>query len=73
VLRNVGGRPLSGVTIDERAVPLSRNLPRKVTLAAREGHDFLVIGSMQIPRPSTLWVTWDGAPGLMPVPMPTES
>lgn len=61
VLRNVGSATATKVRVDPTNLPyIARNLPENSVARPNEGIEFLMAGTMGMPVPSEIWVTWEG-------------
>lgn len=72
VLRNIGTDTAKGVVVDGARAGMenARNLPCGVTVEGGGGSTgFLVIEVSQLPPPQEIWVSWDGAPRPVAVPV----
>lgn len=71
VLRNVGTAIADNVTIDPNSAPaVARALPSAATIQPGSSAEFVMIGAMGSPIPNELWVSWDGQPEPVAVPVP---
>ncbi|WP_242892453.1 hypothetical protein [Actinomadura litoris] len=71
VLRNVGSDMATGVTIDASQVAtINRELPDGAAIRPGGSHSFLMLGTFGAPVPDEIWVTWDGHPEPVALPVP---
>jgi len=71
LLRNVGTVTAAGVHVDrDRATPIVRNMPENATVRPGESVQFLMAPTFGSPLPGEVWVTWDGQPEAISVPLP---
>lgn len=72
VLRNIGTKTATGVTVDESQIPaIKRDVPQGATVPGGNGSvSFLMVPSNGAPVPHEIWVTWYGASEPVAVPVP---
>ena len=68
VLRNIGTDVADHVRV-EKPNCTTRRFPTNATIAPGEGIDLLMIGAMGAPVPNQLYVSWDGQPDPVAVPV----
>ena len=68
VLRNTGTDTAHHVRVEKPNI-VTRRFPTDATIKPGEGVDLLMVGGFGSPLPNQLWVTWDGQPDAVAVPL----